>query len=242
MAKLKPNQFSLGGHLITERPILFQTEMVRANMEDRKTQTRRTNGLELLNDDPEYQKSITLMKMDYDIDGHRCLRIFRNGDVFNSTVFKSPYGKPGDLLWVRENYLKIPYVCGGEKGFKISFPDRCSPGVLERLPLKPSIHLPKSASRIWAMVEEVRVERLQEISEQDAIAEGVLKVHWPKSAAVVEFINIWDTINGFLAWEENPWVWVIKYRILSKTGRPADKTILHHYLNVVKGEKNYMTI
>lgn len=254
MPKLKPNQFLIGNHLITERPILFQTEMVKANMEDRKTMTRREKGLELLNDDLEYQKSITLMKMDYDIDGDRCLRIFRHGDVSNSTVFKSPYGKPGDLLWVRETWGH-PALGDDDSSARIIYkadwdwPDLAKKSLASDK-WKPSIHLPKTASRIWAMVEDVRPERLQDISEADAIAEGC-SLYGPfgefrgslhpnggsmryraYSKASRAFQCIWEEINGTASWNANPWVWVIQYRILSKTGRPDENTILDNYLQI----------
>lgn len=243
MTKLKPNQILLDGHLITEIPLLFQTEMVKANLEDRKTQTRRMNGLKYLND-PEYLKSVTLMRMDYNIDNYRCLKVFRNGDVLNSTVFKSPYGKPGDLLWVRETWLKLdpdhyctnPYQYTAQGDFNI-FTEALRKSYIEmgyNYNWKPSIHMPKSASRIWAMVEEIRVERVQDISEKDAKAEGCIQYEKDTDwmTAKYGYQILWESINGQESWNSNPWVWVIKYRILSKTGRPSDEVILKNHLEI----------
>jgi hypothetical protein len=178
----------------------------------------------------------------------------------------SPYGKPGDLLWVREKFMHLPFDMINEiTGLHYSYFADCDGNSLEiakeyGFKWKPSIHLPKSASRIWAMVEEVRVERLQDITMSDAKAEGIKVITVPNVPQDVipykdyqdqnryyerpdySFLSLWASINGPDSWQESPWVWVIKYRILSKTGRPTDKTILHHYLNIVKGEKNYMTL
>jgi hypothetical protein len=254
--KLKNNQFYLSSHLITELPILFQTEMVQANLEDRKNQTRRTRGLDvpadLVFDKIEYSPGHWPKK-----DWHFKKKLFDiNGQDFYETVadFNCPYGKPGDLLWVKETYLKIPYTCGGQKGFKIAFPDKCSPGVLERLPLKPSIHMPKDASRLWLMVEDIRPEWLQDITMEDAKAEGIEVIKVPNVPQDVvpykdylnpnnyyqrpdySFQSLWISINGSASWNSNPFVWRIKYRILSKTGRPDDETILLNYLQVKEKE------
>lgn len=247
MTKLKPNQFYLAGHLITERPILFQTEMVQANMEDRKTQTRRTKGLDHVND-PEYQKSITLMKMGYNVDGDRSLQIFKNGDVLNHTFIKPPYGKPGDLLWVREASIYAENLFPPQNPQWVYKADyETSIGIR----WKPSIHMPKSGARLWLMVEDIRVERVQDITETDAIAEGI-KLSYVSNGVpawirydgyaktttypVVSFWSLWASINGEASWDTNPWVWVVQYRILSKTGRPSDDTILENYLQLTRKE------
>ena len=226
MTKLKPNQFKIfsEGITITERPILFSTDMVRANLKGRKTQTRRickhqnwsfsevvdvnTNGIAVKVD-----KSVTC-----------------------------PYGKSGDLIWVRETVSKfvnrILYradVCS-----KHDKPDEAR--------WKPSIHMPKAAARIWLMVEEIKVERLQDISDEDAIAEGVFSkfpmsdmkylgdseyiIKQPFSPNQFSFMVLWCKINGWRSWDTNPWVWVVKYRIISKTGKPCLHTIEKNYLEV----------
>lgn len=110
--------------------------------------------------------------------------------------------------------------------------------------------MPKVASRIWLMVEEIRVERLQDISEEDAIAEGIESIDqhgskvWKRydgyslvtSDPVVSFWSLWASINGEDSWLSNPWVWVVKYRILSKTGKPSIETIEKNYLEITGKE------
>jgi hypothetical protein len=102
---------------------------------------------------------------------------------------------------------------------------------------KPSIHMPKAAARIWLQVESIAVERLRDITEEDAIAEGVNlaeglikgEMLWkdyehdlnnlsnPKSS----FKTLWRSINGAESWEANPWVWVVRFKVVSTTGREA---------------------
>lgn len=159
-----------------------------------------------------------------------------------------PYGKPGDRLWVRETHaLKevaphgyaeclIHYQAGGE-------PLLCGPASddMPRLPTeaerpvvmqpsrwRPSIHMPRWASRITLEIVSVRIERLQDITEVDAIAEGIerdaaefknyLHEHdefpWlgGVGAAKLSYRSLWDSINGPGSWSDNPWVWVIEFK------------------------------
>ena len=250
MAKLKPNQFLLNGHLITERPILYSTEMVKANLEDRKTMTRRTKGLTLNNDFPKSEWSYTgyfLGTDRYDKwAGMTQAKNLKTGNL--SFVDMCPYGKPADLLYVRENWSRIEariYFQADEAEDELK--EEYS---LDKIRWKPSIHLPKSGSRIWAMVEEIQVERVKDISEEDAKAEGIMefessnpglkdKMFGLPSFKVfginrkVAFKNLWISINGRASWDANPWVWVIKYRILSKTGRPSDEVISYHLKEIL---------
>src|SRR5690606_21854458 len=113
--------------------------------------------------------------------------------------------------------------------------------------------MPKVAARIWLMVEEIRVERLQEISEEDAIAEGAkgymnindlnilskafkefpdYNLPTPFQEHQFGYLSIWVQINGPESWLQNPWVWVVKFRVLSKTGRPSDEVILKYWKEV----------
>lgn len=269
MDKLKPNQFLLpSGALITERPILFSTEMIQANLDGRKTQTRRTKGLELRNENPN----------DWTRQGARTLNMFPDFNSFDKKINSYPgfeflkvkgqeEGKtqitrprftPGDLLWFRETWARLAldeiedaraYIYKAdyaypEKAIKASSADRW----------KPSIHMLKAASRIWAMVEEIIVERLLDISEEDAKAEGVIeyedgtfKNYFTKKGLRSEdgvecllakgsFQSLWISINGQASWDSNPWVWVIKYRILSTTGRPSMDVIDQNYLEVTGEE------
>lgn len=246
MAKLKPNQFLLDGHIFSEIPLLFQTEMVQAVVEDRKSQTRRIKGLDYLNN-PRYFKEFDSMDHVVSLDGKErhgiMLNLKREPDM--GVFVKYPYGKPGDLLWVRETFTEWP---------KGSYQYRASTAFGDELGIwKPSIHMPKAAARIWLMVEEITVERLQDISEEDAIAEGCSSygpfgefrgsVH-PSggtmryraySKASRAFQCIWESINAPESWKQNPWVWVVKFRTLSKTGRPSDDVIVKNWKEVSNG-------
>lgn len=241
--KLKPNQFLLPcGAMITERPILFSTDMVKANLEDRKTQTRRTKGFDQL----QYQKSRWFL--DISILGNF---FFKHKDYPDQSGIQitCPYGEPGDLLWVRETWGVTGFDYPMYKADYDSKNDIRNALINDRW--KPSIHMPKIGSRIWVMVEEIRVERLQEISEEDAKAEGILPIMCPIDGVEnlgyknyfkgnmpelpkASFHSLWAYINGEASWNSNPWVWVVKYRILSKTGRPSNEIIEKNYLEVTK--------
>lgn len=230
MPKLKPNQFILGGLLITEHPILFQTEMVQGIMEDRKTQTRRTKRLEEFHDE--------VLHNLHRVNGvnFKCAMIEKPDLV---KLIRPPYGQPGDLLWVKETWSKSN---DGSIDFKTNFPFTHPMGGW-----KPSIHMSKVSSRIWLMVEDVRVERLQDITEEDAKSEGIepvlngfknyirsLPLYWQNPRpAYNSFASLWKSINGEKSWKSNPWVWVIKFRILSKTGRPSDEAILSNHQQII---------
>jgi len=146
------------------------------------------------------------------------------------------------LLWVRETWCKgitKPYhyaasVCNP----KYDKPDGG---------WKPSIHMPKSAARIWLKVTELRIERLHNITDQDAIAEGIKREVFPQTGSdcyyfypcndlrddsyidypKTSFYSLWKSINGQESWDSNPWVWVISFEVLSTTGKPNAQAINH---------------
>lgn len=174
-----------------------------------------------------------------------------NGKPYLKTwTFTCPYGEPSDRLWVRETWRVSPSACEGWS-MDASEPctgwidykaggcaQKTAPNfdVLERavfgkgevdwdfLPdrWKPSIFMPRWASRILLEITKVRVERLNDISEQDAIAEGCISTAVVNEAgddytglyAHEHFYELWDSIHGDGAWLENPWVWVIEFRVL----------------------------
>ena len=118
-----------------------------------------------------------------------------------STIeIKCPYGKPGDILWVRETFYKHRHI-----GMKFSDEyEALSDNVKPYYRKCSAIFMSKWASRITLKISNVRVEQLQEISEKDAISEGIL--------AVASFADIWNSINGKKhSWASNPWVWVIDF-------------------------------
>ena len=121
--------------------------------------------------------------------------------------FCCPYGQPGDRLWVRETFCT-------EKGGTVHY--RADGWQYEDAPnngWKPSIFMPRKLSRITLEVVSVIAERLQEISETDAIAEGchvgIGAGNWRNARH--RYRELWNVINGAGSWEENPWVWVIKF-------------------------------
>lgn len=234
MKKLKPNQHIIGGHTVSEKGILFSTEMVKAILEDRKTQTRRVVKDEFCRE---------------------WLAAFPEGK--RSLPKYCPYGKPGDLLYVRETWCN---PTGSEiDSSSICYKADWSEGITSHKKnkgiWKPSLHLPKAGSRIWVMIEDIRVERVQEISEEDAKSEGIRRIGTDsemsyKSYAVnyevgvfpyVSFLTLWQKINGRDSWDANPWVWVVKFRVLSKTGRPSDEAIssnLEEIINLKSESQN----
>jgi hypothetical protein len=211
-----------------EIPMLYSTPMVQALLDGRKTQTRRVVK-------PQPTKEFIC---GYDIHqsftGKPSVQLFEfydtNTDSDTSQRWptddkgiKCPYGKPGDLIWVRETWmhsddLDEPYW------YKASFEQDYSEEKRKRMVglWKPSIHMPKAAARIWLQIESVSVERLQDITEEDAVAEGVETLGLYPGYDVSsrgKFEGLWYSINGPDAWDANPWVWVIKFKVVSTTGR-----------------------
>lgn len=191
-----------------EIPIIFNAEMVRAILAGKKTQTRRVinpqpQGMPLLSEDGEVQ-----LNEDGEIP-------FRNGGKLREINFiKSKYGQPGDKLWVRETFGEMD----GEYHYRAQTHDGFIPAVW-----KPSIHMPREASRITLKILDIRIERLQTISAKDVLAEGVKCL--PKEGtmswaldSIRRFMNLWDSIHSKddFSWETNPWVWVIEFKRVRK--------------------------
>lgn len=196
-----------------ERPILFNADMVNAILDGRKTQTRR------------------IVKPTKDRNGSGCQLAPCEiaGEVNGGDYALCPYGQPGDRLWVRENFLYLMHgdVTAGDIKYCASIDSRSAagsknPGYWWRK--RPSIHMPRWASRITLEIVSVRVERLKQISERDALQEGiglVLADNWPDPKAMSEavaksrragFKLLWESINGSDSWDTNPWVWVVEFR------------------------------
>ena len=121
-----------------------------------------------------------------------------------------PYGKPGARLWVRETWLRDIYTGGFQY-----FADHPSPNVPK---WKPSIHMPRAASRITLEVTGVRVERIQDITHGDVEAEGIACPGAPRPTLMQKaehcsmYRALWESINGPGSWATNPWVWVVEFR------------------------------
>ena len=194
-----------------EHPILFSTPMVRAILEGRKTQTRRVMSYQ---PDEEYTTV-------YGPEMYTQTLIDRNGEeqpgpeVFGVYGYdwslKCPYGQPGDRLWVRETWLQD----GDIYLYKADF----GKGILSDSwngHWKPSIHMPRKASRLTLEIVNIRAERLQDISEEDARAEGA---GWwqpigKNKTYILDFGMLWNSINSArgYGWDVNPWVWVVEFK------------------------------
>jgi hypothetical protein len=204
---------------IKERPILFSAPMVRAILEENKTQTRRVVKL------PSWSSQNW---DDFDIDDEPQVICAKTG-CFSS--IPSPYGKVGDRIWVKETWRTIgdaplsQCIDSGDVSYRADADD-VDYGLFK---WRPSIFMFRWASRITLEITNVSVERVQDISEEDAIAEGIYKMssgYWsggvhpvkgtPKHLPTAKegFQDLWDSINGKkFPWDSNPWVWVIQFKI-----------------------------
>ena len=209
------------------KPILFNTEMVRANLEGRKTVTRR-----LLKPQPtfsEHYEGIVPRPERCD-DGSWCFAMDPFAMICEGR-FRPPY-EEGEILYVRESWSMTPDILLETTGpvYMADFTDSeldCLKA--KHFRWKPSIHMPKEAARLFLRVTYVRLERLQDIDEEGAKAEGAnfcngkhvgVKEKMRRSA-VERFADIWDsTIKPadlpIYGWNANPWVWVIEYERCEK--------------------------
>jgi hypothetical protein len=170
-----------------QTPILFSTPMVQAILEGRKTQTRR------------------VVKHELDNRGVRSTNnIFED---WHGKEVKCPCGQVGDVLWVREAYAPH-YFDDFSHGYKANWNDTAAEYV-NQPKWKPSIHMPKEACRIFLKITDIRVERLQDISNSDIRAEGAAE--FGCTSHRLNFQSLWQSINGQQSWEANPWVWVIEF-------------------------------
>jgi hypothetical protein len=243
-----------------QRPILFNTEMVQAILAGRKTQTRR-----IIKPQP-YIDTQDKFVENCEIWGW-CLKTKVQTDPDRFEVlerYTCPYGKVGDVLWVRETWtpldtqevdsaqldedgipleefqVEIGYKDGMSKWcvFSEDFYDQMNEDIedmeQEGTKWKPSIHMPKDAARIWLRIKDVRVERLQDLSEDDALAEGIDNWTWkdmaepqnfmsyidplgpPLCSAFDSFMSLWDKINGEESTDSDPFVWVIEFERIEK--------------------------
>jgi hypothetical protein len=202
-----------------ERPILFSGPLVRAILEGRKTQTRRlVKGPWTIDEHPDTGKLWPLYPG------------YVNGGDDEGMPASCPFGERGDRLWVRETWAAMPAVgatcvvyrasCDGDEFDYVGDDGSVYRAAVHRW--RPSIHMPRWASRITLEVTGVRVERLQDISERDAVAEGIAVYDfgwytpgdvYRHNAPTHAFRSLWDRINGARAsWASNPFVWVVEFR------------------------------
>lgn len=211
-----------------EKPILFSAPMIRAILNGTKSQTRRVvklqpyEGVTIVG--PEYYAPVAYDKQGEMEPGKEIYGIY---DEDGEWGVKCPYGVPGEKLWVREAWF--PRCSDAERYGTEEVIYRADGGCAIQPKWKPSIHMPRWASRLNLIVTGVRVERVQEISETDVKAEGVYQCLKMSSFSGLHyeqitpeemnpriygpFISLWDSINkkrGF-EWSENPFVWVIEF-------------------------------
>ncbi len=204
-----------------EHPIIYSSDMVRAYLEGRKTMTRRTQGLEKINTTSNLHNWVCKGAV-----SHTHLWRFENDAGDFIVIIKCPYGQVGDVLWGRESFAmrtdgvdQILYKADYEALVKIlDLPEI-------NIKWKPSIHMFRKDSRITQPIAEIRVERLQNITSDDIIAEGEPYMPLPPEGLLnfgytkpykytkEHFAYYWDSINakrGY-SWESNPWAWCISY-------------------------------
>ncbi|RUF78477.1 hypothetical protein IPC825_25075 [Pseudomonas aeruginosa] len=215
-----------------ERPILFTGPMVRAIIEGRKTVTRRVMKYQ-----PHEDASVT-------VGNYNVTVVDRHGEqqpgpeAFGAWWSDGergcicPHGEPGDRLWVREAWAadaQVDAIAPSDlsQGEPIWYPADLSVrqtgcSMISKGRVRPSIHMPRWASRILLEITAVRVERLQDISKEQAKAEGVrdagegsFDVEDSKHFAAdprESFASLWSSINGESSWDANPWVWVVEFK------------------------------
>ena len=222
---------------VKERPIIFSGEMVKAILDGKKTMTRRVVKFSDFT-----INSITPLHIEL-VDGKYCLFNERNGWLIGYPKF--PYGKVGDRLWVRETWIQgyddpliesegddenavsIIYKADGKEEYR-----SCSAETAENwgdfsadsemVGFKSPIHMPRWASRLLLEITDIKVERLQDISCEDAVKEGfsdkkpsgMQPAMMPNPKA--DFRNYWDSLNtkkGY-PWSSNPWVWVVEFKVV----------------------------
>lgn len=196
-----------------ERPILFSGAMVRALLAGTKTQTRRVVK----------PLPITLNRDTNSLE-------VDDENIANGRFAKQvpcPYGQTGDRLWVRETWAYGIHAMAAKRDENGPFVYAAEGTTQGRLcdRWRPSIYMPRWASRITLEITDVRVERLQDISPDDCIAEGA----WPIAhrelgrghEAVATYQTLWESINGPGSWDANPWVWVVEFRRIEAEGGAA---------------------
>lgn len=201
-----------------ERGMIFNGEMVRAILEGRKTQTRRVLGT--------YQDAVKFCP-EWDVNGKQIFIVLGEKDHTGMnpviTAIPCPFGQPGDRIWVRETFrvhsratdvATLVYRASvrnswTEQTHRVPVAVCNKPATPEKW--TPSIHMPRWSSRITLEITDVRVERLNSITESDAEAEGVTDTGFG-DLLVDGFRYLWKSIYGDDSWQANPWVWVIEFK------------------------------
>jgi hypothetical protein len=214
------------GH--NEKPILMSAPMVKVTLADIKTHTRRP--VKPQPDDhhwqrfESYQRKIKLIECSDGIHLKNCHSIDDNYQ--SDWVAKCPYGKPGEYLWVRESWaapVRFDHIPPRDipVGYQIDYLADDKKADPDRGRTRPSIHMPRIFSRILLKIVSVKIERIQDISPEDCLKEGVFHetfTHEGKEEIIVRFQELWESINGNpkpvkpdYSWGSNCYVWIIEF-------------------------------
>lgn len=217
-------------------PMLFSTDMAKANMAGHKTQTRRTRGLKEINLFPdEYVNGV-----EYEKDGSLIFPMFKKHSRDNGIGVKCPYGMPGDVMWMRERFAEENCLTNGGNEFSHYVYKADNDPLHNHFKWKPSLHMPLEACRFFAKIVAIRLERLNDITEADAVLEGIRPLPgeteaWPDhyqelgsyASARGSYMSLYIKLNGLDNYKINPWVWVVVYERIEKSKAMemvADKT------------------
>ncbi|EKQ7231180.1 TPA: hypothetical protein MM109_000844 [Klebsiella pneumoniae] len=205
---------------MTERGMIFNAEMVRAILDGRKTQTRRIMKVQ-----PESNQLGLLLITDStkhsDIGKYHWAESNATGNHVRSKLFSCPFGAVGDRIWVRETWARYNI---DQNSHDIAYRATTPEDWPEEGRWRPSIHMPRWASRILLEITDVRVERLNSIHDVDAMREGIQNLTTCSHAdfgipgvvnaqhPVRAFQLLWESIYGADSWRANQWVWVIEFK------------------------------
>ena len=228
-----------------EKPIIFSADMVKTILDGKKTMTRRVVKSDFINN----YKHAHIIKQSSDKSREGKAYFYDKpvgGMVLSSQLVSNPYGKVGDHLWVRETWIQgyddpliesegddenavsIIYKADGKEEYRTCSAETAEnwgnfSADSEMVGFKSPIHMPRWASRLLLEITDIRIERLQDITEADAIKEG-LGSGILRDCKVPKFSSLWDSLyqdDEPKQWKNNPWVWVIEFKKV-KNDKPSD--------------------
>jgi hypothetical protein len=195
------------------KPIIFSTDMVKAILDGRKTQTRR-----VIKPQPTWGKVITEQEAkDRALSGFDPYGFRINTPTLSEAARKAPY-QPGDILWVRETWQYVDESENSGYVYKASENGKTWEENTVEWTWRPSIHMPWEAARLLLKVTDVWPERVQDISEADAKAEGVTPINDSECGYRGAFRELWNALNAKRGydWYTNNWVWVYTFERITK--------------------------
>lgn len=218
------HEWALWSGIVKERPMIFNAEMVRAILDGRKTQTRRIMKVQPENAELGLRR-ITDSSVAKEVGMYFWCLADACGVKHRSNLFSCPFGEVGDRIWVREAFrvhsrasdvATLVYKASEQQSWtqqthRVPIEQCTKPAVVDKW--TPSLHMPRWASRITLEVTGVRVERLNDISDADALNEGCSTNDMKSGDRLADvFSRLWSSIYGAENWKANPWVWVITFK------------------------------